>query len=69
MQKTKTLGLAHLGAGHMTLGLSFPICNMEGVKSILSIFSLGPVISDSALGRQEQYFSPEAACRLSSLGN
>lgn len=52
MQKTKALGLAHLETGHVTLGLSFPIYNSEGVKSILSIFSLGPVISDSALGWQ-----------------
>lgn len=68
MQKAKALGLAPLGAGHVTLGLSFPICNMERVKSILSLFSLGPVISDSALGCQEQH-SLLAACRFSSLGN
>lgn len=48
MQETGALGWAQLGAGHVTVGLCFPIRNMEGVRCILSLFSLGPVISDCA---------------------
>lgn len=39
----------------MTSSLSFPIHNLDGVKCSLSVFSLGPVISDSSLRCQEQH--------------
>lgn len=67
MQETEALGWAQLGAGHVTVGLSFPICNMEGVRCILSLFSLGPVISDCAEVPEAAF--PQAACRLSLLGS
>ena len=67
MQETGALGWAQLGAGHVTVGLSFPIHNMEGVKCILSMFSLGPVISDCAEVPEAALL--QAACRLSLLGS
>lgn len=67
MQETGALGWAQLGAGHVTVGLGFPIRNMEGVRCILSLFSLGPVISDCA--EVPEAALPQAACRLSLLGS
>lgn len=67
IQETGALGWAQLGADHVTVGLSFPICNMEGVKCILSMFSLGPVISGCAEVPETTLL--QAACRLPLLGS
>lgn len=63
MQETGALGWAQLGAGHVTVGLSFHIRNMEGVRCVLSVFSFGPVISGCA--EVPETALPQAACRLS----